>query len=130
MKHRYLTKSRFSLALECPSKIYYNGKPEYANQNIEDSFLNSLAEGGFQVGELAKCYFPGGHEIKTKEDDEALLQTNELLKQDRVTIYEAAFRFEYLFIRADIIIKNNKNIELIEVKAKSFDSDDEEGFLS
>ncbi len=63
MNPRYITKSRFKLALQCPAKLYYEGKPEYANQNVEDTFLLSLAEGGFQVGELAKCYYPGGHDI-------------------------------------------------------------------
>ena len=38
MKPRYLTKSRFKLALECPTKIYYDGKYEYANQKKEDTF--------------------------------------------------------------------------------------------
>ncbi len=61
MSPRYITKSRFKLALQCPTKIYYDGKPEYANQKLEDTFLLALADGGFQVGELAKCYFPGGH---------------------------------------------------------------------
>jgi hypothetical protein len=130
MQPRYLTKSRFKLALECPTKIYYDGKPEYANQNVEDSFLLALAEGGFQVGELAKCYFPGGHEVKSRDYDEALYRTNELLKRDQVTIYEAAICFGNLFIRADILIKNQKNLELVEVKAKSFDSETEDEFLT
>lgn len=122
MKPRYLTKSRFKLALECPTKLYYDGKAEYANQNIEDPFLEALADGGFQVGELAKQYFPGGYEIKTLDYDEALHQTNELLKQDNVTIYEAAIRFNNLFVRVDILRKDNNKIELVEVKAKSFDA--------
>ena len=25
-KHRYLTKSRFKLALDCPTKLFYTGK--------------------------------------------------------------------------------------------------------
>ena len=55
MRPRYLTKSRYKLGLECPTKLYYTGKSEYANQNIDDTFLLALADGGFQVGELAKC---------------------------------------------------------------------------
>ena len=51
---RYLTKSRFKMALECPTKLYYTGKPEYANTNNENEFLAMLADGGFQVGELAR----------------------------------------------------------------------------
>lgn len=130
MRPRYLTKSRFKLALECPTKLYYAGKTEYANQKIDDPFLLALADGGFQVGELAKYHFPGGWEIKTKDYFEALEQTNDLLKKDQVIIYEAAIRFDNLFIRTDILIKNKNRIELIEVKAKSFDGDGEQDFLN
>lgn len=130
MKPRYLTKSRFKLALECPTKMYYDGNPEYANQKIEDAFLLALADGGFQVGELAKHYYPGGHEVRTQDHNEALRQTNELLKQEHVIIYEAAFCFENLFIRVDILRKNNNLIELVEVKAKSFDSAAEAAFFN
>src|SRR5690606_38123831 len=52
---RYLTKSRFALALECPTKLFYTGKTrQYANKKLDDEFLAALAEVGFQVGELAK----------------------------------------------------------------------------
>jgi hypothetical protein len=90
IKPRYLSKSRFKLALECPTKLYYDGKADYANQKIEDTFLMALADGGFQVGELAKQYFPGGVEIKTLNDNDAIKQTSELLKKEQVIIYEAA----------------------------------------
>ena len=119
MSKRYLTKSRFKLAMECPTKLFYTGKDEYINQNIDDSFLLALAEGGFQVGELAKHYFAGGYDIETLDYGEALRQTNELLLRDKVIIYEAAVTYGNFFIRTDILIKNGRNIELIEVKAKS-----------
>ena len=57
---RYFTKTRFSLALDCSAKLYYSGKPEYIDTKNDDAFLAALAEGGFQVGELARCYFEGG----------------------------------------------------------------------
>ena len=28
---KYLTKSRFKQAVECPKKLFYTGKPEYKN---------------------------------------------------------------------------------------------------
>lgn len=120
MGTRYLTKSMFNLAMECPTKLYYKNKPEYANRKIEDPFLMALAEGGFQVGALAKCYFPGGYLIDSEDHEEALNKTNELLKQDKVIIYEAAVKFENLFVRVDILIKDTNRLEIIEVKAKSF----------
>jgi hypothetical protein len=44
-----------------------------------------------------------------------------------VTIFEAAFRHDNFFIRADVVVKKGNAIELIEVKAKSCDFDDERG---
>jgi len=128
IKKRYLTKSRFKLATECPAKLFYTGKGEYANQNLDDSFLLALANGGFQVGELAKCYFPGGYDIKTLDYEQALAQTNEFLRRDQVIIYEAAITTDDLFIRADILVKNGKHLSLYEVKAKSFDPYEEDLF--
>ena len=59
---RYLTKSRFKLAAECPTKLFHTVKEEiYRNTKQEDSFLAMLADGGYQVDELAKCLFPYGH---------------------------------------------------------------------
>lgn len=130
VRKRYLTKSRFKLALECPAKLFYTGKAEYANQKLEDSFLLALAEGGFQVGELAKCYFPGGHDIITLDHEQALAQTNELLQADQVTIYEAALAVGTLFIRADILVKDGSHLELYEVKAKSFNPEKATPFLT
>lgn len=122
MKERFLTKSRFKLAIECPTKLAYTGKPEYANLKDEDSFLEALAEGGFQVGELAKCYHPGGVLVSTLDRVEAEAQTNELLKRDKVTIFEAALVVGKLYIRVDILRKEGKKLSLIEVKAKSYRS--------
>ncbi|MDA1021705.1 MAG: DUF2779 domain-containing protein, partial [Cyanobacteria bacterium] len=121
---RHLTKSRFKLGLECPVKLFYTRKKEYKDQKQEDSFLEALAEGGFQVGELAKYKYPAGVDIKTLDYDEALKQTNKELEKDQVTIYEAAVQHGDLFIRVDVLKKTNNVIELIEVKAKSYDQPD------
>ena len=76
--NKYLTKSRFILACQCPSKLFYTRKEEvYANTRLENPFLEALADGGFQVGELAKCYYPDGHDILSLAPDKALKQTNE-----------------------------------------------------
>lgn len=58
MKQRFFTKSRFKVGHECPTKLYYLDRPEYSNKKNDDSFLEALADGGFQVGALAKIYFP------------------------------------------------------------------------
>ena len=119
---RYLTKSRFKLGLECPTKLYYTNKPGiYADQNFDDPFLRSLADGGFQVGELAKFYFPGGIEIERGDYSETAEQTRSLIEAGDCTIYEAAFLAGDLFIYADIVERRGDTLNLYEVKAKSID---------
>ena len=128
-KPRYLTKSRFKLALECPSKLFYTGKADiYPDRKREDEFLQALAEGGFQVGELAKLMFPGGIEITSRRHDEQVAETVRLLERNDVTLFEAAICHGDLFARVDVLRKTGSRVELIEVKAKSFDSTAERGF--
>jgi hypothetical protein len=130
MQPRYLTKSKFQLAMECPTKLYYCDKPEYSNLKSEDAFLQALAESGFQVAELAKAYFPEGININSQNYEEAVIETNKLLEKSKVIIFEAAVLFENLFIRADIIIKEDDHLTLIEVKSKSIDREDKLPFLT
>ena len=128
-KPRYLTKSRFKLATECPTKLFYTGKKEYPNTMLDDPFLAALADGGHQVGELAKCYYPGGHDITSLDYDEAEEQTLALLEQDEVIIFEPAIRYKNLFIRIDVLVKKGNHFELIEVKAKSYSTEKDGDFL-
>jgi|MDTF01.1.fsa_nt_gb hypothetical protein len=125
---KYLTKSRFKQALECPTKLFYTRKSEeYADVSNEDSFLQSLAEGGFQVGELAKFYFHDNPieekiTIETRDYEKAIAETKEMLSRSgRVVIAEAAFKYKNLFVRVDILVKEDNKISIYEVKAKSWD---------
>ena len=119
---RYLTKSRFKLGLECPTKLYYTAKPDvYADQNFDDPFLKSLADGGFQVGELAKFYFPDGIEIGRGDYSETAEQTRGLIEAGDCTIYEGAFLAGDLFIYADVVERLGDVLNVYEVKAKSID---------
>ncbi len=132
MGKNYLTKSRFKTGYECPSKLYYLDDKSYGNNNVDNSFLEALAEGGFQVGELAKIYHPGGIEItgKDKDKDKAASETAELLKKENVIIYEASFKYENLFVKTDVLVKKGDFVELIEVKAKSFNPTEENAFYN
>lgn len=129
MRIKYLTKSRFKLALECITKLYYTGKrEEYADKKSDNPFLEALADAGFQIGELAKYYFSNDPQkekitIDTLDYDEALRRTEEMLnRSERVVIAEAAFKYQNLFVRTDILVRDGNTISIYEVKAKSFDS--------
>ena len=52
----FLTKSKFVDGTECPFKL----TSDYQGEAEENSFLSSLADGGFQAEELCRLYYPGG----------------------------------------------------------------------
>lgn len=135
MRNAYLTKSKFKIALDCVSQLYYTGKKdEYADKNLNDEFLLALAKGGYQVGELAKYYFCENPvkeliQINSLNYEVALQETEKSLAlPGKVVISEAAFKFKNLFVRVDLLVRNGKVINIYEVKAKSYDH--EEKFLS
>lgn len=124
----YLTKSRFKLALECPTKLFYTRhQGQYRNRNADNEFLRGLAEGGHQVGELAKFRYhpdPLGARITIDalDPDEAVAETQTRLERPgRHVIAEAALRADRFLIRVDVMIVDHdaRSVELIEVKSKS-----------
>ena len=124
MSKRYLTKSRYKLGLECPNKLYFTKKEEeFYSAKTNDTFLQALASGGFQVEELARLHYSDGILVEEQDqyDYKALHETTaKLLERENVVIFEPAFLVEGLFIRVDILVKKGNNIQLIEVKAKSY----------
>ena len=125
---RYLTKSKFVLARDCPTKLFYNEKDEYLNKKEENQFLEALAKGGMQVGELAKLFYPDGIEIEAKGNTEALAETFKHLQKEQVVLFEPAITYENFLVRADILEKDGTDVRLIEVKSKSYEPD--ESFLT
>lgn len=127
---KYLTKSLFTHALDCPTKLYYkSNSDDYASSQDDDEFLRTLAEGGMQVGELAKCYFKDGVEVKySKDKGKSIQETNEKLENENVVIFEAAIEFENTYALVDVLEKKGNRINLIEVKSKSWD--EEVGFCN
>jgi len=123
---RYLTKSRYRMACECPTKLFYTRKDTYQDNSQDDPFLEALRDGGFQVGRLAQLYYEKKGPsvlIGTLKEAEALAQTQTELQKDRIILFEAAFHWNNLFIRADIVEKQGNLIRLVEVKSKSFNPD-------
>ena len=129
-----LSKSRFKQGLECPNKLYFsNNKEVYHNIKNNDPFLQALASGGFQVEEYARLQYPRGVLVDAPYHEnnyqDLANQTSELLKQENVVIYEAAFYFDDLFIRTDVLVKKGTHIKIIEVKAKSLDPSQPNNFV-
>jgi hypothetical protein len=119
-----LSKSRFKLALECPTKVYYSLDKHYVNANDSNDLLKSLAFGGFQVGELAKAMYraedPNAIEIEGNQATQ-ISQTLNLITREHVTLFEPTFIDDNLLARIDILKKRGRVIDVIEVKSIGWD---------
>jgi len=75
---RYLTKSRYRMACECPTQLFYTKKKAYKDNGLDDPFFENLRDGGFQVGELARQYYGKGVLIGNLGEKKALMDCCEL----------------------------------------------------
>lgn len=118
---QYFTKSNYRTALECPTKLYFQSRPEtYLSLAADDPFLKALQDGGFQVGELARLYHPDGILVDAAKTLDALRETKQFMQREKVVLFEAAFEWNGLLVRADVLVKDGNRITLKEVKSKAF----------
>lgn len=129
-----LSKSNFTLASSCVQKLLYN-KAGYPCKTDNDEFLQSLAEGGYIVGKMAQVMYEqyakeNGFtckEISTQNNSgKGIEETWQLLNSyDKIILFEPAIAFQQYIIRIDILIKDGSKFEIIEVKAKSHQSEED-----
>ena len=120
--HPNLSKSRFTAGLQCLKRLYL----EYHQRELADPVSESqqaIFDTGTAVGELARQRFPGGMLVAEPYYDHvrAVETTGNLLAACPVPpLYEAAFTFEGIRIRADILVQGNDGgFDLVEVKSST-----------
>src|ERR1035438_3696153 len=122
---RNLTKSDFKVAQTCPTKLYYK-KSRYPSLYDEDEYLMLLAEGGYMVEKMGKLLFAEGREIGFESASEVAAQeTLQALAAENVTLFEGTLISGQKLARVDILIKRGNEFQLIEVKAKSYDGQED-----
>ena len=118
---RMLSKSDMKVALQCPTRLHYR-KQRFPSALRDDAYLQQLAEGGYAVGLLAQLQHPDGIDLGAIGDAaQAAARTRELLAQEHVTLFEAAFLHEAFLVRVDVLVKRGDHLDLIEVKSKGIE---------
>lgn len=120
---KYLSKSDFKVAKTCATKLYYK-KNKYSSLNEENDYLSLLADGGFMIGKLAQLLYPEGYEIEGNVTDSINLTEQIISSNENVVLFEPSIFVDNQLVRVDIFIKKGNDIEIIEVKSKSYNSDD------
>lgn len=120
-----LSKSDFKIASTCAKKLVYK-KASYPTMNDENEYMEMLAEGGHIVAKYAQLTYPEGIEVKASTLDTAILETTKLITENvNITLFEATILSKEKVVRIDILEKRKNILNLIEVKSKSYDSDDD-----
>lgn len=106
--------------LQCTKSLYLQ---------IHDSNLarevsageQAIFDQGNEVGLEAQKRFPGGYTVEAEywDFEGAIEQTKQAIKDGAKDIYEASFIFDDIFARIDILHKNGKAWDLIEVKSST-----------
>jgi len=113
-----LTKSKFIAGEQCLKRLYLLvHEPDLGMQADESD--QSIIEQGRQVGLLARQMFPGGVAVASRNPEEAIRATRELIANPDVpAIFEAAFEHQSVLVRVDVLHRRrDKRWRLIEVKS-------------
>jgi DNA-binding sugar fermentation-stimulating protein len=86
---------------------------------LPDQSDQSIVEQGREVGLLAREIFPGGVAIESRDRDQAIRATRELIANPEIpAIFECAFEHEDVFVRVDVLQRRpDQRWRLIEVKS-------------
>lgn len=116
----YLTKSDFKVAQSCPTKLYYR-KRGYCTTKDENPYFELLADGGYMIEVIARLLYPEGRSLGyAQSDEEAFQETLAALQAEQVTLFEGTFISNGKLARIDILVRDGRRFDLIEIKAKAF----------
>src|SRR6476620_12235128 len=105
-----LSKSKFLSGLQCHKRVYLEiHHPELATP--PDAATQAILDMGTEIGILAQQRFQGGVLVKAgfRQREAAIAETSALLQDSRIpAIFEAAFEYEGVFVRVDIL-RRGKN---------------------
>lgn len=116
----YLSKSLFMRGLQCHKSLYLRKyHPELQDPISEEK--EALFQTGFEVGKYAQQLFPGGVEIPYEENsyDAQIQKTQDEIRKGTKTIYEAAFSYDDVFVKVDILHKDDEGWNIVEVKSST-----------
>jgi len=112
-----LSKSSILKGIQCPKALYLTKSPPDF-EIPPDPDLEAKFQTGKEVGSLAQQLFPGGTEVPYNglSISEQIEKTRELIAAGNEVIYEAAFAYDSIFIKADILVRSGSSWEINEVK--------------
>jgi len=116
---QFLSKSKYIAGLQCLKLLwmYYHAEDEFPPT---DSATQAVFNQGYLVNDLAHSLFPGGIEIPGTTEYDKILRESQSLLSCRKPLFEAAFKYENTYARADVLNpRRNGTWDLFEVKSSA-----------
>ena len=115
-----LSKSRFIRGLQCHKALYLHiHRPELAG--VVTAERQAIFDSGSEVGEAAHGLFPGGVFVPYEglSHGEQIAMTRQEIEKGTEVIYEAAFSYDDVFVKVDILRRGAGGWEIYEVKSSA-----------
>jgi hypothetical protein len=109
-----ITKSKFTKGLQCHRLLWFADRKKLPEPDLMQK--HRFSQGPIFEEYAKKLY--SGVELGDLDPNENISRTKELV-QEKKTIFEAGFKFDDFFIRADILEPNGDGWNLYEIKASS-----------
>ncbi len=112
-----LSKSRYCAGLQCHKLLYHrvHDKDIFSPVGAHTQYI---FDQGSLVGERATKEFEGGVTIPAFPIDDSIQLTQDALRDGDKHIFEAAFNFEEIHVKVDVLRnKGNDHVDIIEVKS-------------
>lgn len=113
-----LSKSRIVAWRQCPRRLWLQvHRPELLQTSAADERNFQI---GFEVGEVARSFYPDGILIEQRDLGLAIEATREALAQyPHRPIFEATFERERVLVQADLLLPEGAGHRMVEVKAST-----------
>lgn len=118
MSH-YITKTLLKEFLQCPkyARWHVHNKPVYASLSKELYGDMDMSAIGQEVEDLFLQKYPHCCRVTTPFDT---LSTMDAIKRGELAIYQPVFIIGSLYVRCDLLVKNDKGLyDIIEIKSKN-----------
>lgn len=118
---KHITKSSFTMGQRCSKALYLSSKLPHLKPPIT-SLERKTLEAGKEVGRAARKAFPNGVLIKSLNTAQALYKTQQAIDAGALSLYEAAFSYDDVLIRVDILSRDSADQpwDFYEVKATTY----------
>lgn len=120
-----LTKTDFMSGVQCHKLLWLRRHEPDAKELQPDRVLQDLFDQGNLVGAMARNRFPGGVLIPyAASRAERARLTTEVIAAGGTIIFEASFLVDDIFVACDVLMLENDQWRLIEVKSSSKQKDE------